>query len=62
MEFIPYIFNNIPEIRSFLSARINQDAIEKFFGMQRQAGKANQNPTVSEFMNTETFRVISSMI
>jgi len=30
--------------------------------MQRQAGKANQNPTVLEFIkNTETFRVISSI-
>jgi len=62
VEFIPYIFDNIPGICSFLSARINQDAIEKFFGLQRQAGKANQNPTVSEFIkNTETFRVISSI-
>ena len=46
----------------FLSARINQDPIEKFFGMQRQAGRANQNPTVAEFIkNTETFRVINSI-
>ena len=62
VEFIPYIFDNIPGICSFLSAKINQDAIEKFFGMQHQAGKANQNLTVSEFIkNTETFRVISSI-
>lgn len=30
--------------------------------MQRQAGRANQNPTVAEFIkNTETFRVINSI-
>ena len=62
MEFIPYIFTKIPGVSSFLSAKINQDPLEKFFGMQRQAGRANQNPTVSEFIkNTETFRVISSI-
>ena len=38
------------------------EALEKFFGMQRQTGRVNQNPTVLEFIkNTETFRVISSI-
>lgn len=61
VEFVPYIFK-IPGVSSFLSARINQDPIEKFFGMQRQAGRAHQNPTAAEFLkNTETFRVISSI-
>ena len=62
VEFAPYLFTKIPGICSFLSARINQDPIEKFFGMQQQAGRANQNPTVAEFIkNTETFRVINSI-
>jgi len=62
VELIPYLFEKVPGICSFLSARINQDVLENFFGMQRQAGRANQNPTVLEFIkNTETFRVISSI-
>ena len=61
MEFVPNLFK-IAGIHSFLSARINQDPIKKFFGMQRQAGRAHQNPTVAKFIkNTETFRVISSI-
>ena len=61
VEFVPSLFK-IAGVHSFLSARINQDPIEKFFGMQRQAGRAHQNPTVAEFIkNTETFRVISSI-
>ena len=60
VELIPYLFEKVPGICSFLSARINQDALEKFFGMQRQAGRANQNPTVLEFIKN-TFRVISSI-
>lgn len=61
VEFVPNLFK-IAGVHSFLSSRINQDPIEKFFGMQRQAGRAHQNPTVAEFIkNTETFRVISSI-
>jgi len=59
VELIPYLFEEIPGVCSFFSGKINQDALEKFFGMQRQAGRANQNP---EFIkNTETFKVISSI-
>lgn len=61
VEFLPYLFS-ITGVTSFLSARINQDPIEKFFGMQRQAGRAHQNPTAAEFLkNTETFRTISAI-
>lgn len=61
LEFVPSLFK-IAGVHSFLSARINQDPIERLFGMQRQAGRAHQNPTVAEFIkNTETFRVISSI-
>ena len=56
------VCTKIAGVHSFLSARINQDPIEKFFGMQRLAGRTHQNPTVAEFIkNTETFRVISSI-
>ena len=33
VEFVPYVFTKIPGVSSFLSARINQDPVEKFFGM-----------------------------
>ena len=34
----------------------------RIFGMQQQAGRANEIPTVVEFIkNTETFRVINSI-
>ena len=32
----------------FLSERISQDPLEKFFGCQRQRGRVNENPTVTE--------------
>lgn len=61
VELVPYILS-VPGATCFFSNRINQDPLEKFFGMQRQSGKSNENPTVSEFIkNTENFRVISSI-
>jgi len=61
VELVPYIFS-IHGATCFFSNRINQDTLEKFFGMQRQSGRSNENPTVSEFIkNTENFRVISSI-
>ena len=60
-EFIPYIFS-IPGVSCFLSCKINQDPIEKFFGVQRQAGRVNENPNVAEFIkNTENIRVIGGI-
>lgn len=59
--FVKYIFT-IPGVTCLLSCKINQDPIEKFFGMQRQSGRSNENPTVSEFIkNTENIRVISGI-
>ena len=61
VELIPYLFK-IPGVRSFLSYSINQDPLEKYFGIQRQAGKSNENPTVSQFVkNTDTIRVIRAI-
>ena len=52
----------IPSATCFFSSRINQDPLEKFFGMQRQSGKSNENSTAAEFIkNTENSRIISSI-
>ena len=49
-------------VTGFLSNRINQDPLEKFFGIQQQAGWSNDNPTVSQFIkNTDTIRIINSI-
>ena len=49
-------------VTSFLSERIQQDPLEKYFGKQRQRGRVNENPTVSEYMkNEQALRVISSI-
>ena len=45
----------------FLSNRLTQDPLEKFFGQQRQRGGANENPNVPDFLkNTQAFRVINT--
>ena len=46
----------------FLSNRICQDPLEKFFGQQRQRGRASYNPNVSEFLkNTQALWVIDGV-
>ena len=60
-ELLPYIFK-IPEVTCFLSCKVNQDTLEKFFGLQRQAGRCSENPTVIDFIKTtENFRVVCSI-
>ena len=45
-----------------LSEKMSQDLLEKFFGCQRQKGRANENPTASEFLkNSQSLRVIYSI-
>lgn len=52
----------IPGVSSFLSGKINQDPLEKFFGCQRQRGRVNENPSVAEFVkNTQSLRVIGNV-
>ena len=47
---------------SFLSEQISQDPLEKFFGVQGQQGRSNENPTVPQFIkNTQGLRVIDSI-
>ena len=52
----------ISGVQLFLSATINQDPLEKFFGRIRQQGRCHQNPTVAEAIkSTQTLRVIDSI-
>ena len=45
----------------FLSEKLSQDPLEKFFGCQRQSG-TNNNPTVAQFLkNTQNLRVVNSI-
>ena len=61
VELVAYLFT-IPGVKVFLSEKVSQDPIEKFFGCQRQRGKVNENPNVQEFMkNTQALRVINGM-
>ena len=60
-EFLPYIFQ-IKEVTCFLSEKLSQNPLEKFFGCQRQKGRANENPTAGEFLkNKQSLRVINSI-
>ena len=61
LELLETIFK-IPQVSCFLSNRICQDPLEKYFGMQRQAGATNDNPTVLQFTkNNDTLRLIGNM-
>jgi len=61
LELIPIVFG-IPRVSCFLKGRILQDPLEKYFGMQCQKGKANDNPTVMEFVkNNDTIRLVGTM-
>lgn len=61
VELIPVLFK-LPGVKVFLSDRINQDPLEKYFGRLRQQGRANVNPTVSDTLkNAQTLRVIDTV-
>ena len=52
----------MPDVKSFLSQRICQDPLERFFGCQRQQGGVHDNPNAWEFMkNTQALCVIRSI-
>lgn len=52
-------FNVVPGVTCFLSNRICQDPLEKYFGMQRQCGATNDNPNVLQFIkNNGTLRLV----
>ena len=52
---------SVPGVSCFLSERLCQDPLEKFFGCQRQQGRASENPSVAEFCsNTQALRVVNT--
>ena len=58
MELVGFLFT-VPGVGQVLSNKLCQDPIEKFFGMQRQRGRASENPNAQEFLkNTQALRVI----
>ena len=58
---VPAIFK-IPGVSAFLSVNLNQDPLEKHFGLLRQRGSTNENPTVHEALkSTQTLRVINGI-
>ena len=58
VELVELIFK-IPNVEVFLSERLCQDPLEKFFGCQRQRGKSNENPNMQQFCSgTQALRVI----
>ena len=60
MELVQYSFT-IPGVTVFLSNRLCQDPLEKFFGQQRQRGRTNENPNAKDFLkNTQALHVVNS--
>lgn len=58
LELVPYLFS-LPGVKVFLTERLCQDPLEKFFGNQRQRGGTHDNPTAQEFYsNTRALRVV----
>ena len=59
IDLVKHVFT-LPGVTAFLSERVSQDALEKFFGLQRQRGRVNKNPSVAEFCkNTQALGVIN---
>ena len=60
-EMVKFIFT-IPGVTVFLSNKICQDSLEKFFGQQRQRGRVHENPSVSDFLkNTQALCVVNGV-
>ena len=60
VELTRYLFT-MPGVKVFLSQRICQDALEQFFGCQRQRGATHENPNALEFFqNTQALRVVNT--
>ena len=45
VELVEYLFT-VPGVKVFLSSKVNQDGLEKYFSMVRQNRGSNENPTV----------------
>jgi hypothetical protein len=60
IDLVKFVFT-LPDAKFFLSEKISQDPIEKFFGCQRQRGSSNELPTAHEmYKNTQALRVINT--
>ena len=60
VELVRHVFT-IPGVKVFLSEKLCQHPLEKFFDCQQQRGGVNENPNAQEFFkNTQALRVINS--
>lgn len=55
VELVKFLFT-LPGIKAFLSEKLSQDPLEKFFGCQRQRGRVNENPTATVFQEHPGFK------
>ncbi|KAL5502932.1 hypothetical protein EMCRGX_G009790 [Ephydatia muelleri] len=61
LKMMPYLFS-MPDVQSFLSQRLCQDPLERFFDLQRQRGGVHENSNAVEFAkNTQALRVMKSV-
>lgn len=61
LELVPLLLK-IDGVTAFLSEKLSQDPLEKFFGIQRQQGRANENPSIAQVLkNSQSLRVINSI-
>ena len=63
-SFINLVKNifTIEGVSFFLSEKLSQDSLEKFFGCQRQRGRTSTNPTCEEFCtNTQALHVVDTL-
>jgi len=61
LELVPFLLR-IDGVNVFLSEKVSQDSVEKYFSMIRQRGRANENPTIAQVLkNAQNIRVINSI-
>lgn len=61
IELVRFLFQ-LPDVKAFLSVKLCQDPLEKFFGQQRQRGRAAENPSARDFIkNTQALRMINGV-
>ena len=62
IELGKYVLS-LPGVPPFWSRRITQDPLEKYFGLQRQRGRVNENPNMQEFQkNSQALRVVQACL
>ena len=62
VEMVRYLFD-VEGVKFFLSEHISQDPSEKFFGCQRQRGRVNENPKISDFCkNTQPLEILDIFV